>query len=898
MNSFNSFKTFEALYQEQPLFSVNPEKFNSYWAHTHPNDPNETLVQHTNLVLEYALRLIDVHRLDSVIDRLLQPMLQQASIDAPEEMGNRIKQLFLNALIYHDTGKINENFQVEKMKNPYFEPNSENGIETRHSALSAFIYISHHLNRILQDPKLAQEKQVILYTFVFLFATAILKHHSPYIEKEYPEYQELVQKLSPYLQKFEIDIDPNFLQGIFANPEEGVKNSLEFILGNSADLCFPVYLLVKLCFSLLTASDYYATSAFMLNLNIDDFGVISTERKNSLKTSFETTKDYNRSFFKNREDIKNYPKTDLMQCNPENMNILRMKLLDEVLKEIEENPEEKIFYLEAPTGSGKTNVSLAVAMELLKSNPELNKIYYVFPFTTLITQTAKTILTTLKITPNEMLQLHSRSGLSQKRSGENEDDVQRNYIDHLFLNYPITLLTHVRFFDILKTNQKDANYLVHRLANSIVIVDELQSYPPREWDKIAWFIHQYAQFLNIRFVVMSATLPKLDNLNVLQYPLKFHQLLKDKDYYFTNPNFKNRVTFDFSLLETKPNLDELADFVIDQCNAHALSHAGKVKGIIEFIFKKTASDFLKTVKERLTNQGYKVYLLSGTILEPRRRQIIDDIKASQERTEPEKILLVSTQVVEAGVDIDMDIGFKDQSIVDSDEQLAGRVNRNARPEPGKVFIFKLDSASKIYGSDLRYRISRDLISREEYQEILEKKDFDILYSKVCKQINAENSDEFVRGFDDYKALFKRLKLREIHYDFKIIDEQNVTVFVPLEIPKQAFSEEDMKFLSKSGLNTANGTVNGEDVWELYFRNFKMDNHNFIKKQTDLKRIHGIMSQFTFSLHVFSNLTKELLAFCDTSYYEKSKILFLSDWKGVYDFETGINDERFNEACIL
>lgn len=897
MNSFNFFKTFETLYREQPLFAENPEAFNAYWAHSHSVKP-ETLVEHTNLVLEYALRLINVHRLDSVIDSLLQPLLQQASVDAPEEMGNRIKRLFLNALIYHDTGKINENFQVDKMKNPGFKPNSENGIETRHSALSAFIYISHHLNRILQDQKLDQEKQAILYTFVLLFSTAILKHHSPYIEKEYPEYQELVQKLRPYLKKFEIEIDPNVLQSIFANPDEGVKNSLEFILDSSPDLCFPVYLLVKLCFSLLTASDYYATSAFMLNLNIDDFGVISNERKKSLKTSFETTQDYNQTFFEDRNNFRNFPKANLMQCKPGNMNILRMKLLDEVLQEIEENPNEKVFYLEAPTGSGKTNVSLAAAMELLKSNPELNKIYYVFPFTTLITQTAKTIQKSLEIEPNEMLQLHSRSGLSQKRSGDDEDDVQRNYIDHLFLNYPITLLTHVRFFDILKTNKKDANYLVHRLANSIIIIDELQSYPPREWDKIAWFIHQYAQFLNIKFVVMSATLPKLDNLNVLQYPLKFHQLLKDKDYYFTNPNFKNRVTFDFSLLETKPNLDELADFVIDQCNAHAQSHNGKVKAIIEFIFKKTASDFFKQVNEKLQNQGYKIYLLSGTILEPRRRHIIDEIKASQKRTGPEKILLVSTQVVEAGVDIDMDLGFKDQSILDSDEQLAGRVNRNARSEPGKVFIFNLDSAATIYGSDLRYRISRDAVSYTEYQEILEKKDFDILYSKVCKQINAENSDEFVRGFDDYKILFKKLEMRKIHYDFKIIDEQNATIFVPLEIPKTAFSKADLKFLSESGLNSTNELVNGEDIWELYFQIFKKDNNDFIRKQTELKRLHGIMSQFTFSLHVYSNLTKELLSFCDTSFYEKSKLLYLSEWKKVYDFETGINDEEFDEARIL
>jgi CRISPR-associated endonuclease/helicase Cas3 len=76
-----------------------------------------------------------------------------------------------------------------------------------------------------------------------------------------------------------------------------------------------------------------------------------------------------------------------------------------------------------------------------------------------------------------------------------------------------------------------------------------------------------------------------------------------------------------------------------------------------------------------------LFILSGDILEPQRKLIIKAIKDDVY----DKVIVVSTQVVEAGVDIDMDLGFKDRSLLDSDEQLAGRINRNASKKGCKVF---------------------------------------------------------------------------------------------------------------------------------------------------------------------------------------------------------------------
>ena len=360
----------------------------------------------------------------------------------------------------------------------------------------------------------------------------------------------------------------------------------------------------------------------------------------------------------------------------------------EVIKNVRANADKNLFYIEAPTGGGKTNLSMIACAELLENNPNLNKVFYVFPFTTLITQTHKAIIETLDLSPDEMVQLHSKAGFQTKTKEESEDgqygDEKQDYIDNLFVNYPFCLLTHIKFFDILKSNHKETNYLLHRLANSIVIIDELQSYNPGHWDKMIYFIINYAKHFNIKFVLMSATLPEIGKLNVIKdYKPDFVYLLEDvKRKYFNNPNFSERVNFNFDLLEKKEiQLEDLATIVVEKSleysNKNTL-YPNSVFTIIEFIFKKTATKFYDLVDKSVFDE---VFVLSGTIVEPRRKEIINYLKHSENRTK--KVLLITTQVVEAGVDIDMDLGFKDTSLIDSDEQLAGRINRSEERRVGK-----------------------------------------------------------------------------------------------------------------------------------------------------------------------------------------------------------------------
>ena len=173
--------------------------------------------------------------------------------------------------------------------------------------------------------------------------------------------------------------------------------------------------------------------------------------------------------------------------------------------------------------------------------------FYVFPFTTLITQTYASIKKTLELDDTQIVQLHSKAKYNEKNSDGIYGDQKTNFLDNQFMNYPITLLSHVKFFDILTGISKDDNYIFHRLANSIVIIDEIQTYSPDFWSQIVYLLDMYAKNFNIKFIVMSATLPKIGKIIDSQFIFLVSK--ENKKQYFQNPNFAKRVEIITKVIE-------------------------------------------------------------------------------------------------------------------------------------------------------------------------------------------------------------------------------------------------------------------------------------------------------------------------------------------------------------
>lgn len=858
----------------------------------------ETLSEHSGLTYAYAQSIIKSLSLRPVLSRLISLSIPPSLSKKADYITREVETLFMQSIAFHDLGKVNHRFQQIKMKNatPCLKVNHD--FKSEHSSISMYIFLAFYYSRTasLNDPDL----QDYLDAVAVFFSYSIHQHHSTSLYNAQETIiwnDEKLFKLSSYLPLFNINL-------------ADIDCFHEYLLKQSADLfkaynklfkeynrptpqsSVALYALLKLNYSLLTACDYLATAHYMNDWKemISDFGVIDDAMKDRLIKNASSYK-YNKTIYENLQ-LPCLDKDQLHEASDSNLNLLRQRLAIEVIQNIRAHSDKHLFYLEAPTGSGKTNVSLLAATELLASDKSLNKIFYVFPFTTLITQTYKTIRDTLSLDESEMVEIHSKAFFKTEK---HEEDY-KNYLENLFVNYPIVLLSHIKFFDIIKTNDKELNYLFHRLANSIVVIDEMQSYPPSTWNAIAYFIVNYADMLNIKFVVMSATLPKIGNIVDTN---KFVYLLRDKNQYFLNPNFSSRVKFDYSLLsmdkpqdaaEKKHYLHQLKNVLLDKSSQYAASnvvHPNSVHVIIEFIYKKTASDFYALFEDNTFFD--EILLLSGTILEPRRRDIIHKLKSNEYREK--KILLISTQVVEAGVDIDMDLGFKDKSIIDSEEQLAGRINRNVKKKGSMLHLFDCDRATSIYGTDERYRLMNEM-DFKCYRMIIENKDFDGLYQKVIEKIMRNNQSKYTENINTLEQDIQRLNFLRINGDLKIIDSDTISIFVPLCMDIDYFKDH---IDSLNDLSIAyDETVDGKNVWERYESLILSQDEDFVRNRINRQKILGIMSYYIFSIFSHGKDFDLLRTYGE----EKYGFLYLENFQEIYSFDNGINTEVLSNSIFI
>lgn len=929
------FDTIENLIQAIPSLSEMLKNADHYLAHRDKNGEKkpELFEEHFDRVNKYFGLISPENGLDPIIDNLLSECVLSFFPKSDFlKVGNYLKQLFVRTAVYHDFGKVNENFQAkkDKMDNPLFGENRSNPLKHHHSKLGAYLFVLRHFDEVLRLGIVDRAEVQKMMLMVLMFSYPIFRHHSPTLLRPDGqgirfEAEELVY-MKRYLDNYSMNIHPNLAEKGMS-PKHLAEKFFKFVYeSHKIVFSFPFMALFRLNFSLLTAADYIATGEYSYDLILDgkkDWGIIDDDLKKAIIEAARTSKGYNENAHRFAKD-ESYQFKDPKEPDGDNLNILRTEMAVKALRTVQKNSDQRLFYLEAPTGGGKTNISLLAVAELLDKNPELNKVFYVFPFTTLITQTHKSIKETLCLSDEYIALMHSKAGFQtlaeekkQKDREEKEDGLygeqRKDFLQNLFALYPVSLMTHIRFFNIIKSNRKESIYLMHRLANSIVVLDEIQSYDPKHWDKMMYMLDQYGQYFNIRFILMSATLPRLDKIDAVKrvspdMPVPL-DLLPNPRAYFQNKNFSGRVRFNFELMAKEEIKEaELAAFVLSKSQQRAArqdSH-GRVFTIIEFIFKKTATSF-KTEIEQLGKYFDKIYVLSGTVLESRRREIINFLKRNQE-TKGLKVLLITTQVVEAGVDIDMDLGFKNISLIDSDEQLAGRVNRNVNKKDCEVYLFQLNEPNVIYGKDLRFQVTKEL-EPTFHEEILESKDFTRFYNHVFPEIEKKNQSPIRENFSDYMTFISRLDFPKVHDKFKLIDQKTFSVFVPLSLPlfvdgldgkpEAFFSKFEIKFLKRYGvLSETDDKVEGEEIWGLFLSLMRSPQDDFIAKKVERKVIQGVLSKFTFSMFDSEKIRLQMRPSCDEERSFKD-YLYMHRWRedNVFSLESGLNEKRLNASFI-
>ena len=791
-----------------------------YLAHIKDNR-EETLQEHTELANKYLKKIIEYKNLKPFFERIKNIL----------NLKNQEEKLYYkmidDVVNFHDFGKINSQFQIDKMLNEEIlkmedEYNISGVLGSDHSLLSASMFIAYYFGKITDLIEIVETKKiVILFEILFALSYVISKHHGnldsfeEYIEKLSRNNDENILKelknisvsnggilLQAFLEKETITIFFNFIETYIS--ERKKKENI------SSHEAMSIFVFTKMMFSLLVASDYYSTNEFMQEIKYEDFGnmgnidTIKKEYENS--EIIKSIRDKEKNGIPNDEDINNF----------------RTKIFLEAEKNLEKNKENNIFFLEAPTGSGKSNTALNLSLKLLSEDRK--KIFYVYPFNTLVEQnmnTLKNIFGNNEEAIKNITVVNSITALTNKDSMDIPiEEYSDILMDRQFLNYPFIVTTHVGIFNTLIGNTKEDCMPFYQLTNSVIVFDEIQAYKNTIWTEIIKILNSYAKLLNIKIIIMSATLPNLSYLLDEEEKNNISKLIENRDEYFNNIIFKNRVKVNYDLLsEQKIEYEELLQHIIE-------NSLNSQKILIEFISKNDAKKFYELCENNEDlNVDYEILILTGEDNKARRNSIIKKINSKDK-----KIILISTQLIEAGVDIDVDVGYKNISGLDNEEQFLGRINRSCK-KSGKAYFFYLTDAKKVYRNSVIIENKLNLFS-DEMKDILENKNFDVFYSKVLEILKRKAKEKI--NNDNFETIIFNKKFKLLKERMKLIEEQDdkKTYFF-----NRTLTDEEIEEIGEN--------IDGSEVWERYVDILKEE--NYAKKIVELSKIREKMMYFLYEV---------------------------------------------------
>lgn len=330
-----------------------------------------------------------------------------------------------------------------------------------------------------------------------------------------------------------------------------------------------------------------------------------------------------------------------------------------IFKNFNSNKDKKTFLIKAPTGIGKTFLALNLALEIAR-NGNKRRIITAIPFTSIIDQTHAEYQKI--IADQDVLKYHHLTSYKSQNDDEQEQFMQKVFLaDVWHENFIVTTFNQL-FFTFFSNHNKD-NLKLETLRDSVVIIDEIQNIPRVLLKSIAAAFNEFSKRYDIHFIIMSATMPhiaaELESFTELSEPILYK---REKDRYeiVYKPDIKG--------------LDGLASEILKHQEESMLC-------VVNTISKA------KKLYEALKNSSKNsIYLLTTHQIPLHRVQIIEEIR--EKLDSGEKITLVATQLIEAGVDLSFDAGFREFAPIGAIIQAAGRVNRNATSsKPAKIIVF-------------------------------------------------------------------------------------------------------------------------------------------------------------------------------------------------------------------
>ena len=694
-----------------------------YYSH-----PNKLITEHTDNVVKKVISLTDL----------------------------KIAEL---AAIFHDAGKLNPNFQLKINKN--FNKKIKIGY-SNHAYLSALSFICYC--KVNQDKLLNDSGNMIERYKIASVLTVIAHHHGnlpnfPNIfnEEEYSELLSFLDK-NPYLpisEFIENYIKHNHFSVTNKKPEEleHYRGPFLYQITNSQSITNPLdfFIETQFAFASVIAADKSDASNYETQEYIAEFCNKYNSNLDAYIKQFELNSEINKI-----------------------RNEIRKKANEKIKEELNKN-NPRVFSLTAPTGSGKTIMLLSLAGEILNFQKNL-RIIYALPFLSITEQVEEVCHKIFKEQKDYIRRIDSKSENKDFEKLQSELDGDPKAIQKILetqfaedtFDYPFIITTFVRLFETLISNKNSTLLKLPNFANTIFLIDEIQSLPPRLYGFFVAFLDSFCKKFNSYAIISTATMPEFELPENNKHNL--HEFFGD----YTKP---------IELLSLK----YFNEKVFNRYSIERLPYPVTTDDIANMIKKEQSSTLviLNTIQDtkdlfaqlKLIGIDSEIILLNTHFtLSDRKKKI----KHSKDLlNNGKRVILISTQLIEAGVDIDFPIVYRDFCPIPNIVQSAGRCNRNNQKNNGKVIIFDLQKDNKsrsklIYqGKDSKFLdFAKENIKNQKLQEC-ELIDLQKLFFKDIQKntifgthyINQSKNEEI-----DFIQYIKDLAFKKIG-KFRLIDEQ-------------------------------------------------------------------------------------------------------------------------------
>ena len=385
------------------------------------------------------------------------------------------------------------------------------------------------------------------------------------------------------------------------------------------------------------------------------------------------------------------------------------KKRDEFRKFVLNNFDEnyKLFTLTAPTGYGKTLTALNFALKFNKP-----RIIYALPFTSIIDQAYDIIAKIYKNSDISVSKAHHKTTIDEENPTEEDRYSKIKFLMESFSG-EINVTTLYQLIFALFGNKNKDNVKFNQLKNSVVIIDEAQAIPYKFRKDFILLCEIISQRLGTIFIFMSATMPIIKSENFKE--------ISNLEY------FSKQDRYAIKWLDIGGEEDLLEKICETASDKNTL--------VVVNTIKKAQELFVKL------RDKFSCFCLNGYMYDDHKRATIEAvgraINTNKDDPLASKILLISTQSIEAGVDLDFDVGFREISPISSIIQTAGRVNRHFGKIRGELYVFPEISkfTNLIYG-DLQ-KVSKAILEIFKQREVRESEILEIsnlYFQKISDQL--------------------------------------------------------------------------------------------------------------------------------------------------------------------